>query len=272
MPITAVHWFRAGLGLGALLVLGCGVPPSESSAPVTSPPATTPSAADQTARLDDGRYCYGIDSETLTGVVRLTIDGGQITGDSNVTIHNQAAGYYSAYVQQLEGILHQGEASMDIRTWIEYDQQESEEIWQISPDQLQTEQETFNAIDCEQANERWQGPEGMEAAELLNAADTLNTQRVEFDLGATAATLENSVVRGERDLYLVNAQGGQMMELELTSAEDNAVLDVITPSGLILERNATQAQLLLPHTGDYRILVGGTRGNASYQLRIQIDP
>ena len=55
MPITAVHWFRAGLGLGALLVLGCGVPPSESSAPVTSPPPTTTSAADHTPPLDDSQ-------------------------------------------------------------------------------------------------------------------------------------------------------------------------------------------------------------------------
>lgn len=265
-----------GLGLGLVALTGCAVEtesPSPSSSEGSSGSSPAAMTAPVNAAIAPGRYCYGIDSATLTGAVRLTVaDSQAITGDGSFTIHNKEASYYSSYIQQLDGTLDQDEISLDIRTWIEYDVQDSQEIWQISPETLQTGGEELSAIDCETAKERWLGPDGMvEAADLLEAPTAVNTQRVEFEPGATAATVENAVVRGERDRYLVNAQGGQNMILFITSLEDNAVFDVISPGGLLLERETTQSDLILPYTGDYQILVGGTRGNASYALDIQIE-
>ncbi|PSN12271.1 hypothetical protein C7271_23705 [filamentous cyanobacterium CCP5] len=290
MPLTTAIAAStlAGLCLGLTLVSCQGDQPEadilspseasgeEASEPSGSPPAATGSdlpAAAADAAIAPGRYCYSIDSETLSGVVRLTVaEGQEVSGDGSFTIHNEEASYYSSYIQQLEGSLYQGEISTNIRTWIEYDVQDSQEVWQISPESLQTEGEDLSAIPCEVAKERWLGPDGLlEAADLLEAPTAINTQRVEFEPGAFSATVENAVVRGERDRYLVNAQGGQNMILSITSLEDNAVFDVISPGGLLLERETTQSDLILPYTGDYQILVGGTRGNASYTLDIEIE-
>ena len=65
-------------------------------------------------------------------------------------------------------------------------------------------------------------------------------------------------------------RGGQVLALTLNALENNAVFDVITPSGLILAWAADSETLLLPHTGDYTILVGSTQGNAAYQLTLEI--
>lgn len=256
-----------------LLTAGCVSPnPEPPSGAVPPSPGPTIASAPQTtaAELAPERYCYGIDSETLTGVVRLQVEDNQrVSGDSSVTIHVEPEGYYSSYAQKLEGLLHNREVSMDIATWIEYDQQQSQEVWTITPDTLKTERETFTAIDCAAARERFAGPDGLEAAELLEGA-TLHTQPVQFEPGASSAILENSVVRGERDVYLITAQGGQSMQLTLTSLEDNAVFDVISPSGYVLVRESTGEDVLLPQTGNYQVVVGGTRGNASYSLQVEI--
>ncbi|ASC71183.1 hypothetical protein XM38_021350 [Halomicronema hongdechloris C2206] len=48
-----------------------------------------------------GQYCYGIETEDLSGVARLRVQpAGQVRGDSQVTIHQEEAGYYSTYIQQ----------------------------------------------------------------------------------------------------------------------------------------------------------------------------
>lgn len=56
------------------------------------------------------------------------------------------------------------------------------------------------------------------------------------------------------------------MSLRISALEDNAVFDVVAPSGLLLTAESREAVVVLPHTGDYQIIVGGTRGNASYEL------
>jgi hypothetical protein len=61
------------------------------------------------------------------------------------------------------------------------------------------------------------------------------------------------------------------MELKITSLENNAVFDVIAPNGEILKTEATQSSLKLPATGNYEIIVGGTRGNATYKLNVKIQ-
>lgn len=69
---------------------------------------------------------------------------------------------------------------------------------------------------------------------------------------------------------MLEAAAGQTLNLTLTSLEDNAVLDVYAPDGALLAREATTASVELPSGGDYTIIVGGTRGNASYELIIEI--
>jgi hypothetical protein len=61
------------------------------------------------------------------------------------------------------------------------------------------------------------------------------------------------------------------MILRITSTEDNAVFDVIPPgSDRPLATEVKDWTGELPATGDYRIVVGGTRGNATYKLEVTI--
>lgn len=101
------------------------------------------------------------------------------------------------------------------------------------------------------------------------------TKRVRFAKGKSSATLSNSVVRGDRDTYILGAKAGQRMTVRITSLENNAVFQIEGPHGEYLEGagevdDATSVTVTLPDTGDYRIIVGGTRGNATYKLTVSI--
>lgn len=101
------------------------------------------------------------------------------------------------------------------------------------------------------------------------------TKRVRFARGRTTTTLKNSVVRGTRDRYLVGAREGQKMSVSITSVEQNAVFTIHAPSNDTLEgageaHDAKSWSGRLPESGDYVIEVGGTRGNATYTLKVTI--
>jgi hypothetical protein len=106
-------------------------------------------------------------------------------------------------------------------------------------------------------------------------AQRSRVQRVRFAPGDDAATIKTSVLRGTRDLYLLDAQQGQTMTVKLTSLEDNAVFDIVAPSNnnsprRLLKQEAVTWSTVLPTTGDYQIIVGPTRGNATYRLEVTI--
>src|SRR5262250_3356686 len=55
------------------------------------------------------------------------------------------------------------------------------------------------------------------------------TQRIHFPRGSTSTVLEGSVVRGDRDRYILGAKAGQKMIVGITSEEDNAVFQIYQP-------------------------------------------
>lgn len=103
-----------------------------------------------------------------------------------------------------------------------------------------------------------------------SVAQVGKTRRVQFPKGRTSVVLKGAAVRGTQDKYLVRANGGQTMTLQITSTEDNAVFEVLAPGGRSLASEVTDWSGELPGTGDYTIVVGGTRGNATYSLRVMI--
>ena len=87
--------------------------------------------------------------------------------------------------------------------------------------------------------------------------------------------MSNSLVRGDRDTYIVGARAGQRMTVRITALEKNAVFQIEGPDGSFLKGagemdDATSVTVRLPGSGDYRIVVGGTRGNATYRLTVAI--
>ena len=118
------------------------------------------------------------------------------------------------------------------------------------------------------------------------AADTV--QPIRFARGASSAEVSGAVIRGERALYSVAARAGQHMSLRLSAVEDNAAVQIYEP-GAKLERSkdglevagkalpgagegddATRWAGTLPETGTYLLVIGPTRGNATYHLTIAI--
>ncbi|NJO66087.1 MAG: hypothetical protein HC832_00185 [Leptolyngbyaceae cyanobacterium RM1_405_57] len=128
----------------------------------------------------------------------------------------------------------------------------------------------LTTAECEEVRSRFTNEDGLEASDLLDSATAVHTEQVQFEAGRNGTVINHAVIRGERDVYLLNAQGGQQMEIALTSTEQNAAFDVVSPSGEILTTEAQSETVSLPHTGDYQVIVGSTRGNATYELQITI--
>ena len=96
------------------------------------------------------------------------------------------------------------------------------------------------------------------------------TTVVKFKKGATSASYKNAVVRGQRNKYILGAKGGQLMSVSISSLENNAVFDIQAPDGRILVNEKRSWSGQLPADGKYRIIVGGTRGNATYTVRFAV--
>ena len=191
-------------------------------------------------------YCFSVANDNLDSTARIYIQGNQVTGRVEATIHNEQAAYYSSYTQTLQGTKKGNQLNLNITTKIELDTQKTQAIWTLTADSLNTGREVYQRQPC-----------------LLS--------QIRFAPGTNSATVNQSVVRGSRNIYLLRANQGQRMDLKITSLENNAVFDVIAPNGEILTTEATQSSLKLPATGNYEIIVGGTRGNATYKLNVKIQ-
>jgi len=101
------------------------------------------------------------------------------------------------------------------------------------------------------------------------------TKRVKFAKGKSTATVKGAVLRDETITYLVNASKGQRMNVVITSIEKNASFWIQTASDEFLPGagetdDAMKWNGILPGSGDYKIVVGPTRGNATYKMTISI--
>ena len=114
-------------------------------------------------------------------------------------------------------------------------------------------------------------------------------QEVHFAKGKNSTLIKQSVIRGESDQYYLTAKAGQKLEVSISAVEKNAAFAIYQPGykagkdadgileikGTALKgagegEDATAWKGDLPSSGKYLILVGGTRGNATYKLKITI--
>jgi hypothetical protein len=99
--------------------------------------------------------------------------------------------------------------------------------------------------------------------------------KIRFDQGASSKDISGAVIRGERSLYSIDARSGQRLSLNISSVEDNAVFEVYQPGARVVGGKPLAADTnswsdMLPVTGTYLVVVGPTRGNATYTLRVTI--
>jgi len=114
-------------------------------------------------------------------------------------------------------------------------------------------------------------------------------KEIQFPRGSTSAVIEESVIRGEQDFYYLTTKAGQTMDVVISSLEKNAVFSIYKPGYTISvdkdglteikgdslphageTDDATAWKGKLPVSGKYLIVVGGTRGNATYKLKVTI--
>lgn len=107
------------------------------------------------------------------------------------------------------------------------------------------------------------------------------SEQIAFAAGESSGVIEGSVIRGDLDEYFLNAAAGQWMWVSLSSTEDNAVFQLYgevegtwTPLiGADEGDDATEWEDELPGGGSgvFKIVVGPTRGSATYTLEVGIE-
>ena len=103
---------------------------------------------------------------------RITVEASdRITGNSQGSIHDDKAGYYTSYTQALDGTIDGSNLNLDITTWIEYDQQNAQETWKVGPNELRTDRETLSGVSCDIVNKAFQNDSGLEAKDLTESAN-----------------------------------------------------------------------------------------------------
>lgn len=120
---------------------------------------------------------------------------------------------------------------------------------------------------------------GLMIALLLSVAPAAaRDSDLAFEAGKSYAVASYSVIRGERDTYYFDARPGQLISIAITSLEDNAVFELDSrqggdwyPAGGPSEPRTWYGPLPPSDGGAYRITVGGTRGNATYDLFVGIS-
>jgi hypothetical protein len=100
---------------------------------------------------------------------------------------------------------------------------------------------------------------------------------IRFAVGPLDVELNGSVISGERDRYTLNMLAGEILSVVVSSLEGNAAFSILGPDqtpvpGTEEYKGAIQWSIPIPSDGAYAILVGPTRGNATYTLNVNVSP
>lgn len=110
---------------------------------------------------------------------------------------------------------------------------------------------------------------------------------ISFAPGAKTAVISGAVVRGTRDVFSFEGYKGQSADIAVKSTENNAAMTIWQPGanvnfgefvdiegqtlpGAGEEDDASKWRGRLPKSGLYLIVVGSTRGNATYELKVKV--
>jgi hypothetical protein len=97
--------------------------------------------------------------------------------------------------------------------------------------------------------------------------------RITFDAGATTATRMGFINPGQTLQYIVTAQQGQTLTVQLTAPPNEVSLGVSGPTGLSLkpaDSNYTWSSAVL-NTGDHTINMASLTGGSSKSYTLQVS-
>ena len=119
-------------------------------------------------------------------------------------------------------------------------------------------------------------------------AGPIVVEPIRFKPGESGAVVSGPVVSPDRKIYSIGARAQQTLTVDIGSSEDNAVFQIYKPpakperrdygievvgdalAGAADGQDAKHWSGKLPVTGAYLIVVGPTRGNAKYLLKVTI--
>jgi hypothetical protein len=101
-------------------------------------------------------------------------------------------------------------------------------------------------------------------------------QSIRFATGPLDVELNGAVIGGEHDRYSLTMLAGEMLDVQIASLEGNAVFSILGPDQVPLPgteegRDTIQWAVPISVDGEYSILVGPTRGNATYTLKVNVS-
>jgi heat shock protein HslJ len=102
-----------------------------------------------------------------------------------------------------------------------------------------------------------------------------NPTRIIFEPGATSAEIEAVVEERGADYYVLRAQQGQVMSVEITSPNNDVLLTVVGEDGTPLKRYQVGPPAWtseLPATQDYFIHAVSVGASSPYTLRVSVEP
>jgi hypothetical protein len=95
-------------------------------------------------------------------------------------------------------------------------------------------------------------------------------QTIKFKTGSHSAIVSGGIARGTVNTYVLEANKGQTISLTITSIENNVVFQILDPTGKSIVKEKANFSGKLPRSGKYKIVVGTTRGGASFKLSVSI--
>jgi len=295
-------FFRIAITLFVPLTLASCTPDSETSGAATDPadnpteqppteqPPTEPTAIPATSNsLSAENYCYEKEAGDVHTYARIRIDAdNNVSGGIQHDTPPQGEGA-SSVLLSVSGTADGDTLDLSKTFFPKYDTvwfsppgsspDPDYVTWEATPQMLSVDEATeetiftseLEASDCDRVNSAMKQRAGTNAKPLTAGYDVVTSNEVQFDAGEFSAVVSGSVPRRTADLQLVGAQAGQTMTLEISALEDNAVFQVVSPSGVLLVDGETETSFSLPETGTYEIVIAGSRGNASYDLDIEVQ-
>lgn len=120
------------------------------------------------------------------------------------------------------------------------------------------------------------GQPGESGALLANLVLVFEAEpiRIQFEPGATSATVSGYIETHDVDRYVLRALAGQTMEVIITSPNNDVLLTIVGADGIPLKRyvdGTAQWRGELPSTQDYFIEAVSVGGATSYELSVWIS-
>ncbi len=111
--------------------------------------------------------------------------------------------------------------------------------------------------------------------QTIFGARIARNQIIRYDAGPLSLEINGAVISGERDVYRLNCLAGETLDVIITSTEANAVFTILGPDNNPLPgteegKDINNWAVPISVEGTYSIVVGPTRGNATYTLKVSI--